>query len=101
MCLLWFSLCHRHCQEGEVEDGWPGAGRTAGGCGAAGRTPVPLALLLGGRGRLCPAASSSLPSPSQEEELSWALLPGGGGSWRLPPHSAGLRSSELPAAPEM
>lgn len=75
MCLLWFSLCHRHCQEGEVEDGWPGAGRTAGGCGAAGRTPVPLALLLGGRGRLCPAASSSLPSPSQEEELSWALLP--------------------------
>lgn len=22
MCLLWFSLCHRHYQEDKVEDGW-------------------------------------------------------------------------------
>lgn len=75
MCLLWFSLCHRHCQEGEVEDGWPGRAGLLVAAGQLGCPSVPLALLLGGRGRLCPAASSSRRSPSQEEELSRALLP--------------------------
>lgn len=98
MCLLWFSLCHRHCQEGEVEDGWPGAGRTAGGCGAAGRSPgapgpaarwprpaVPGSLLVppepepGGRAELGPAA------PEEEEEAA-------GGCPRTPQGSVPLSS---------
>lgn len=91
MCLLWFSLCHRHYQEGEVEDGWRkgqswlGVGRVVHGCGGQLDSPsAPAVLLFDGCSGGLP---SSLISPrlvsltghrrlsSQEEELGPALLP--------------------------
>lgn len=57
MCLLWFSLCHRHCQEDEVEDGWL--------WGQLDRPSVPVVLLRGGRSRVCPAAPRPRAGPSR------------------------------------
>lgn len=111
MCLLWFSLCHRHYQEDKVEDGWrkgqswPGAGRVVHGCGGQLDPPlVPAVPLFNGRSWGLPSSliGPGLVSPtghqhpsSQEEELSWALLPWRrrrrqAGSWRLSLCSAGF-----------
>lgn len=131
MCLLWFSLCHRHYQEDKAEDG-RGEGQRGlfTGVGAAGPSTGARSPAVGSWGLPSSLTSPRLVSPtghqcpsSQEEELSWALLPQRrkrrrrrqAGSWRLSlsaafrgmqvtfwigQHEAELRSSEVnPAAP--
>lgn len=106
MCLLWFSLCHRHFQEDEVEDGWKkgqswlGASRVVHGCGGQlGPRSVPAVLLCRGRSwglsHRTPVSVESggraepgLAAPEEEEAAA--------GSWRLSLRSAVFLGGNFP-----